>query len=399
MLRILFMTALLLFLTSPLSLCQAQEQVVFEDIPQPSFWLEGNAGPWGPGNPFYELETPLRKKLISYLNSHPSTVSQLQTVFAEYAESINQHVVALFDAKMIRAVDISGGKPIFGPTFAILSTSDLEMPGPLMLQAAEAYAESIYAKREQLDSILVEAGLDTLYRLPIFLAFIRDKIFYNHMEEKKLFPEKNGLCPTKGKGNFYGAESYPPLNSKQIYGLNHCMKNELSFVYIDPYFQSDSLFQTWGFEGVWEAKDDFSEIMKLVKRDKPTEQGKIIEKFQGKEIKEHIPAILAYLVEQNALAKSDQGYINASARLDKRTMKALEELSAPTTQQMAQFIGGQELAELFEKTTSRQNNISMAEFREAVAWQAVWATAGFLEQKGFFPDLSANGRELFVFER
>ena len=66
---------------------------------------------------------------------------------------------------------------------------------------------------------------------------------------------------------------------------------------------------------------------------------------------------------------------------------------------MAEFIGGEQLAELFEETTSRQNNISMAEFREAVAWQTIWATAGFLEEKGFFPDLSASGRELFVFER
>lgn len=399
MVKILFKAVLLFLLMHPPFFGQVRAQVVYENIPEPSFWLEGNAGPWAPGNPFYETQSSLRKKLISHLNLNPSTVSQLETVFSVHAENVDQEVLALLEARMIRAVGVSSGKAVYAPTFAILSASDLQLLGPLMLRAAEAYAESIYAEGERLDSVLAKVGLDTLYRLPIFLAFIRDKIFYNYMERKHLFPEKDGVCPKKGKGNFYGVESYLPLSSKQIYGLNHCMKNELSFVYIDPYFQSDSLFEAWGFKGVWEAKDVFSEIMRTVKRDKPTKQSKIVGKFSDKGIEKHVPAILSYLVEQKALAKSDQGYVNISAELDRETMRALEELSEPATEQMAEFIGGEELAGLFEKTMSKRNNISMAELREAVAWQTVWATAGFLDEKGFFPDLSGSGRELFVFER
>jgi hypothetical protein len=377
----------------------AQEKIVFENIPQPGFWLEGNAGPWGPGNPFYESQTPLRKKLISYLNSYPSTLSQLEDIFDRHAENIKEDVTALLEAKMIRAIDTLRNEEVYAPTFAILSVSDLELLNPLMMNVAENYADNINENREELDKILIEAGLDKYYRLPVFLAFVRDKFFYEYMEQKHLFPLKDGLCPKNGKGNFYGVEPYQPLSAKQPYGITHSMKGDWSFVYIYPYFKSDSLFETWGFKELWEAKDVFSKIMKTVKRDKPVKESKIARKFQGKEIQEHIPAILDYLIKQKALTKSEQGYINTSARLDKRTMKDLEKLSFETAMHIAEFIGSVELANFYPKTTSGQNNVSIAEFREAVAWQTIWATAGFLKEKGFFPDLSENQRELFIFKR
>ena len=393
------MTMLLLFLAHLLFCFQSQGQVVFDGIPEPAFWLEGNAGPWGPGNPFYELQTPLRKKLISYLNSHPSTISQLEGIFAGHAENIGEDVAALTEAQMIRPLDTLRGEAIYAPTFAVLSASDLELLNPLMMRATEAYADNIFKNRKELDRILAEAGLGIQYRLPIFLAFIRDKIFYEYMEKEDLFPSENGLCPKNGKGNLYGVEPYQPLTSKQPYGITHCMKGDLSFLFIHPLFQSDSLFETWGFENLWEAKGVFSKIMNTVKRKKPTAENKIEKKFRGKEIEQHIPAILAYLVEQKALAESKEGYVNTSARLNKETMKDLKRLSAEATVKMAEFIRSLELAGLFEKTAPGRNNISLAEFREAVAWQTIWATAGFLEEKEFFPDLSGSGRELFVFER
>jgi len=398
-LKVSLMAILLFFLSCPLFSFQSQGQVVFDSIPEPAFWLEGNSGPWGAGNPFYELQTPLRKKLISYLNSHPSTISQLETIFAGHAENIGEDAKALLEAQMIRVLDTLKGEAVYAPTFAILSASDLELLNPLMMRAAEAYTDNIYNNRKELDSILAQAGLGVEYRLPIFLAFIRDKIFYEYMEEKHLFPEKDGLCPKNGKGNFYGVEPYQPLNSKQPYGITHCMKGDLSFLFIDPYFQSDFLFKTWGFENLWEAKDIFSKIMKTVKREKSTKESKIVKKFRGKEIEERIPTILGYLVEQKAIAKSEKGYINTSARLKKKTMQDLRKVSAKATMQMAEFIGGKELAGLFEKTAPGRNNISLAEFREAVAWQTIWATAGLLKGKGLFPDLSGSKRELFVFER
>jgi len=139
--------------------------------------------------------------------------------------------------------------------------------------------------------------------------------------------------------------------------------------------------------------------MKTVKGKRPTKPSAILKKFRGKEIQKHIPAILDYLVSQKGLAKSDQGYVNTSARLEKKTMKNLEKLSAEATAQMADFIGSAELTELFQKTAAGRNRISLAEFREAVAWQTIWATAGFLKEKGFFPDPSEQRRELFIFER
>ena len=375
------------------------EKVNFEEIPEPAFWLEGKSGPWGPGNPFYELQTPLRKKLLSYLNSYPSTSSHLETVFAEYTESIGEDLPALQEARMVRALDTSGGEAVYVPTFAILSKSDLEFLGPLMLRAAEAYANKIYDKSEELDQILAQAELDADYRLPIFLGFIRDKIFYEYMEGRRLFPSEDGLCPKNGKGNFYGVEPYQPLSSKQPYGIDHCMKGDWSFLFIYPHFRSDSLFESWGFNEPWEAKETFSEIMKTVKRKRPTKPSTIQKKFRGKEIQKHIPAILDYLVSQKGLAKSDQGYINTSARLEKKTVKNLEKLSAEATAQMAEFIGSAELTELFQKTAPGRNKISLTEFREAVAWQTIWATAGFLKEKGFFRDAAEQIRELFIFER
>jgi len=397
--RISLKTISIFLFTYTLFTFQSRGQVVFESIPEPNFWLEGNSGSWGPGNPFYELQTPLRKKLISYLNTHPSTVSQLKAIFAGQAENIGADVASLKEAQMIRVLDTLRGEVVYAPTFAILSTSDLKLLNPLMMRAAEAYAENIYKNRNELDRIFAEAGLDIQYRLPIFLAFIRDKIFYEYMEEKHLFPEKDGLCPKNGKGNFYGVEPFQPLTSKQPYGITHCMKGDLSFAFIYPYFRGDSLFKTWGFENIWEAKGVFSKIMKTVKRKKPVEKSKIVKKFRGKQIEEHIPAILTYLIEQKALAKSEKGYIDISVWLNKETMENLRKLSAEATGQIAEFIRSPELVGLFEKTAPGRNNVSLAEFREAVAWQTIWATAGFLKGKGFFPDLSESGRELFVFER
>ena len=391
---------MLLFLLMYLVLfVQSEAEIIFEDVPEPGFWMEGNSGPWGPGNPFYETQTPLRKRLISYLNSHPSTIPQLESVFSGHAENIAQDIAALSDAQMIREIDMREGKAVYAPTFAILSRSDLELLGPLMLQAAEAYGEKIDQNRDELDKILARAGLDTQYRLPVFLAFIRDKIFYEYMEEKRLFPTEDGLCPKNGKGNLYGVEAYEPLSSRQPYGITHCMKNEWSYLFVHPYFGSDSLFETWGFKNLWEAKGAFSKIMETVRRKRPVKESTIVNKFRGKQVEKHIPAILVYLVQQQALAESEDGYINTSARLDKSTMKALKEVSAQATAGMAEFIGGVELAQLHEKTSPGRNGISIAEFREAVAWQTIWATAGFLREKGFFPELSESGRELFVFER
>ncbi len=138
---------------------QSQGQVIFETIPEPAFWLIGNSGPWGSGNPFYELQTPLRKKLISHLNSHPSTISQLEAIFAGHAKNIGADVASLEEAQIIRALDTLRGKAVYAPTFAILSASDLELLNPLMMQAAEAYADSIHKNRRELDRILAEARL------------------------------------------------------------------------------------------------------------------------------------------------------------------------------------------------------------------------------------------------
>jgi len=399
MLKISLKAWLLFFFIHALFSFQSQGEGSFENIPEPTFWLVGNSGPWGPGNPFYELQTPLRKKLISYLNSHPSTISQLEAIFAGHSKNIREDVTAFVEARMIRRSDTLSGEVVYAPTFAILSISDLELLNPLMIRAAEAYADNIYKNRKELDKILAKAGLDIQYRLPVFLAFIRDKLFIEYMEEKHLFPAKDGLCPKNGKGNFYGVEPYQPLISKQPYGIDHCMKGDLSFLFIHPYFRSDSLFETWGFENLWETKAVFSKIMKTVKRKKPVKETKIVEEFRGKDIQEHITAILAYLVEQKALTKPEKGYVNTSARMEKKIMQDLKRLSAEATAQMAEFIGSSELAELFEKTAPGRNNISLAEFREAVAGQTIWATAGFLEAKGFFLDLSESGRGLFIFER
>jgi hypothetical protein len=378
---------------------QSQAQVPYDEIPEIGFWLEGNSGPWGPGNPFYETQTPLRKKLMSYLNSHPSTIPQLESIFSGNAKNIAKDVAALSEAQMIKEIGIQEGQPVYAPTFAILSKSDLALLSPLMFQAAESYAERIFERGDELDSILAEAGLSMDFRLSVFLAFIRDKIFYNYMEERKLFPTEDGLCPKNGKGNLYGVESYQPLISKQPFGITHCMKGDWSFLFVYPYFESDSLFETWDFQNLWEAKGIFTKIMKTVKRDKPVEENKIKKKFRGKEIEKHIPSILAYLVDQKALEKMKGGYTNDYAHLDKKAMSKLERLSAKATEGMAEFIGGDELVQLYQKTTPGRNGISIAEFREAVAWQTIWATAGFLKEKNFFPDLSQSGRELFVFKR
>ena len=377
----------------------SQEVELVETIPEPTFWLEGNSGPWGAGNPFYEVRTPLRKKLISYLNTHPSTISQLEAVFAGHIDDVKRDVASLSEAHMLRAVGTIESEAVYAPTFAILSTSDLKLLGPLMMRAAEAYAKNMNDHRRELDETLAEAGLDSTYRLPVFLGFIRDKIFYEYMEQKRLFPSKDGICPKNGMGNFYGVETHEPLSSRQTYGITHAMKGKLSFLFLYPHFRSDSLFTAWGFEHSWQAKEPFSKILRTVKRGKPTREKAILRKFRGGRTEEHAPAMLTYLVEQRALARTERGYINTSTRLKKATIEDLKELCATATMHMAEFIGGQELARLFDRSAPGRNNISVAEFREAVAWQTIWATAGFLDEEGFFPDLSESGQELFVFER
>jgi hypothetical protein len=269
-----------------------------------------------------------------------------------------------------------------------------------MGRAATGFTVEIYDSKEELDRIMAETGLDVQYRLPVFLAFIRDKFFYEYMEKKDLFPSKKGLCPKHGEGNFYGAESFQPLHSKVKFGVTHAMIGPFSFVYIDPpYFDSGSLFSAWGFQGPWQAKETFARILKTVSRTKPTGMERIQKTFRKKESQQHIPDMVAYLASQEVLAASEGGYVNVSARLKRRTIRPLKELSERAAAIVAEFIAGAELAELYPKTAPGRNRISLAEFREAVAWQTIWATTGYLDEKGFFAGSAEDGRELYVFER
>ena len=168
-----------------------------------------------------------------------------------------------------------------------------------------------------------------------------------------------------GSGNLYGVELYQPIHSKQPYGLTHSMKGDWSFVYIDPpYFKSDSLFESWGFQEVWEAKTAFSKIMDIVKRKKPVKESTIIKKFRGKEVQDHIPAILSYFIGQNVLEKSERGYINISAYLGKDTMDGLKTISLESGALVADFIGSSDLMAPFPRTTVGRNKVTAAEFRE-----------------------------------
>jgi len=158
MLKISLKAWLLFFFIHAVFSFHSQGEGSFENIPEPAFWLVGNSGPWGPGNPFYELQTPLRKKLISYLNSHPSTISQLEAIFAGHSKNIREEVAAFLEARMIRTLDTIRSEVVYAPTFAILSISDLELLNSPMMRAAEAYADNIYKNRKELDKILAEAG-------------------------------------------------------------------------------------------------------------------------------------------------------------------------------------------------------------------------------------------------
>ena len=129
-------------------------QTLLDSIPQPRFWVEGRAGPWGPGNPFYELRPPYVKRLIGYINTQPATPFQLRILFGNHIESLNETLAALVTAQMIRVVDSLDGEAVYAPTFALLSRADQEMLSPLMMEAAEAFAQEIGRQGKVLDELL-----------------------------------------------------------------------------------------------------------------------------------------------------------------------------------------------------------------------------------------------------
>jgi len=377
----------------------SQQKVNYENIPEPNFWLEGNAGSWGHGNPFYETQTIFRKKLISYLNTNPSSLSQLEIIFSPQKTDIHEHIQSLVDAQMIKIIKTNNGENIYAPTFAILSTSDYSLIGPYMLNIAQNYSEKINQKKAQLDSILMNAGLDSTYRLLVFLALVRDKFFYEYMDENNFFPKDNGLCPKNGEGNFYGAEPYEPLNSKMIYGITHTMKNNISILYIQDFFKSDSLFESWGFKEVWEAKHIFADIINFLDYENPKTNMEIESKFKNRTIHNHISSILSYFELQHVIIKMNKGYIKNCIKLNDDTINDLRALAKDASQIIAEFISSEKFSILYKKTTICKNNISILEFREAVAWQIIWATPGLLAEKSFFTKKQMQSPELYVFEK
>ncbi|KPJ61588.1 MAG: hypothetical protein AMJ46_00320 [Latescibacteria bacterium DG_63] len=378
---------------------ESQDRLSCENIPEPTFWIEGSPGPWGSGNPFYETRTSFRKKLISYLNTNPSSLPQLKSVFSQQELEVEKHVRALIEAKMIRTLRVQNEESVYAPTFAILSVSDFELMGSDMLCTAQDYADKMCEDKARLDRILADAGLDSTYRLPVFLGLIRDKFFYNYMDEKKLFPREDGVCSQNGKGNFYGAVCYEPLGSKMIYGITHAMKNNLSILYIHDFFNSDSLFESWGLRELWEAKHVFSDIIDFLERDDPRTKTEIERKFRGRKGGEHISSMLSYLADQKVIVALNNGYVKNSIRLDRNTMTRLEEVSAEAAGEIAKFVESEEFADLYRQTTSGENNVSLHEFREVVAWQIIWATPGLLAERGFFEEVGTEPPELYIFER
>jgi len=64
-----------------------------------------------------------------------------------------------------------------------------------MAAACRAYAEALSSRLDEIDAIVSECGLDIQGRWPLFMAFIRDEMFYTYMDKHGLFAQE---------GNFYG---------------------------------------------------------------------------------------------------------------------------------------------------------------------------------------------------
>jgi len=386
---------------------QDSSAIDFDNLPQPRFWLEGNSGAWGPGNPWYETQAPHRKKLLGYLNSHPSTLTQLSDIFGAFSESVHDDLTALEKAGMLRVIDKQDEEPVYAPTFAILSAKDFDLLYPSMATACRAYADALSSHLDEIDFIVSDCGLDIQGRWPLFMAFIRDEMFYTFMDEQGLFAQEDNSFLQKG--NFYGVEPYSPLDSKSRFGLTHSRGPHHSFIYIYPYPnpQARSLFEQWGFKYEFEATEVLDSLLWTMGRETPSKVDKLVQCLEQMDIqglKElvssgHLRPMINYLEAQGVVHQAGDGYVKKTAHVDKAILSELQRIADPATKEIADFLKSPALEELYQQTCVGRNGIPMGQFREVVGWKTVWAATGFVTEWGFLSDLTGTGRELFVFER
>jgi len=379
----------------------------FENLPPPRFWMEGSSGAWGPGNPWYETHASHRKKLLGYLNSYPSTLTQLSDVFGKFLESIHDDVTALEKAGMLRGIDKQDEKPVYAPTFAILSAKDFDLLYPSMAAACRAYAKALSSRLDEIDAIVSECGLDIQGRWPLLMAFIRDEMFYTYMDEQDLFAQEDN--PFLQEGNFYGVEPYSSLDSKSPFGLTHSRGPHHSFIYIYPYPnpQARSLFEQWGFKYEFEATEVLDVLLWTMGRETPSKVDDLAQCLEQMDIKGlkalvasgHIRPMINYLEAQGVVQQAGDGYVKKTAHVDNAILSELQRIADPATKEIAKLLKSSELEKLYKQTCAGRNGIPMGQFREVVGWKTVWTATGFVKEWEFLPDLTGTGRELFVFER
>ncbi len=367
--------------------------------PRPALklWLEGNAGPWGPDNPFFATRTAEAKELLVHLNRRPSTAAEVQAAFAE-RPAVAGSLAALERAALVRARQRGDGAVEYLPTVAILTAADQAALEPVLRAAADAYAARVQARLEELDAVLAEAGLGAGRRLPVYMAFVRDACFYELMDARGLFPTAKAACPVGGEGNVYGAEDYEPLAGLAVYGLTHAQTGRTSVVLIYPFgLEQAKLLRGWGYAAEWDAKGDIARLLDAC-RERPAGEEALAAAVAGSPAAAHVGGMLAMLEEAGAVSRRGDRWTATPARLTRATLARLCALADDAAEPVIGAVNGPAFEAAWQASAAGRNGVSLPEFREAVAWRTIWATGGLLAARGVFPPPSGPGPGLTVFD-
>ncbi len=363
--------------------------------PTVRLWLEGNAGPPGPANPFDATAAPLRRELLAFLNRSPATAAEVAAAFPEMSSPAHE-LASLAAAALVSPVERADGATAYRPTIAILTADDLAILSPRMLAASNAYAAFFESRLQRLDRVLEASGLTPAHRLPVFMAFVRDACFFQLMDREGLFPTTRAACPVNGDGNVYGSEPYAALDTLGPFMLSHARTDSYSFVFLYPFFKDRSRFNAWGYAFEFTAKPEMARLLDAC-LEKPCSRPALDAVLADTQAAAHAGEMAAELESAGALERRGDGWLNVAPVLSEEALGEQCGLAEEAAEPIVEMVTG--LDGVYPRTAAAQNGVSLAELREAVAWRTIWTTVGLLVQRGVFPSPDDDGPGLTVYRR
>lgn len=373
-------------------------KVNLEKILTPKFMLKGDAGEMKNGHPLFDLKTEFRKKLIGYLNRRPSSLKYLYRKFNSTSENIFDVVSVLKDSNLIKLLDRKGDEIIFAPSFAIFTRIDLELLFPMIIESAKEYAKKMINHKDQFMNILKQNKINEQAIIALFHIYFK-KWLEEFMDEKRIFPKEPGEVPKNGDGNFYGYEPYQRLERIGVYDCYSENIDRYDLALLEPVFSYEDQFKIWGFDDRKEALYTISTIVRKIHKEVPTDPSSIKEEITLVNVRPHFEEILNYLTKQNIIIKRDDRYTSNIFEINREMLEELKNIADKGSKIIEKLLTHKDLTNAYEKTSPGKNNVSKPEYRELVGWITMDVALGVLEQKGFFPDITDDVKELYIFNR